>query len=688
MISTAFLATCEPVSAMSLLEDVPVPTPRPTLNRSFVAEEASPSYETTSSIPRAANPAAVSPKLKAGLDALKADQIDKARATRDSLPRGSLDNHILTWAIAVSGAKGVPSADIAAASRELQGWPGLNSLRGNSEEALYEEYRDRKATARQVIAAFGNSTPETVDGSIALARALQATGDSKKAASVIARLWRTKALDRSTENLVKSEFSGLLTQADHKRRMDMLLYRDRVSQAERVEDLAKAQSLFKARAGLSQRSGNTGKLLDAVHSSWHGDPLYIHARAKYYRQADKYETAATWLLKAPRNADALVDTHEWWTEQRIVSRSLAEKGDYRLAYKVASHHMATDAGDFVDAEWHAGWYALRGLNDGKTAARHFQAGLDRSATPLSRSRFFYWLGRAAEKGGPGSANALFAKAAEYPGTYYGQLASAKLNRKSIRIDYPSPTPAERQRFSQRESVLAIKRLNDAGHGYRATRLYLALAEELDSPGEIALLTAMAEREGDHRMSLLVGKAAFARNSDVAALAFPVGVIPANANIGGSGKALAYAIARQESAFDPAAVSGANARGLLQLLPSTAKLVARKHGLSYSESRLTTDAAYNATLGAHYLGEHISDFNGSYILTFVAYNAGPRRSTEWIERFGDPRGKSIDEVVDWVESIPYPETRNYVQRVMENYQVYKTRLGQDADIVSDLRYGRR
>ena len=236
-------------------------------------------------------------------------------------------------------------------------------------------------------------------------------------------------------------------------------------------------------------------------------------------------------------------------------------------------------------------------------------------------------------------------------------------------------------------TLAIARLDAAGHAGRSESLYRALAAELQSPGELAMLAAQAEQQVNHQLSLQIGKIAFNRGIDVAALAFPVGVIPGDANIAGSGKALAYAIARQESAFNPAAVSPANARGLLQLLPGTAQGVAKRYGLAYSRDRLTSDAAYNATLGAHYLGEQIAEFGGSYILTFIAYNAGPRRVPQWIDRFGDPRGKPIDEVVDWVEMIPFTETRNYVQRVMENYQVYKTRLGQKADIVEDLRLGR-
>jgi soluble lytic murein transglycosylase len=297
------------------------------------------------------------------------------------------------------------------------------------------------------------------------------------------------------------------------------------------------------------------------------------------------------------------------------------------------------------------------------------------------------MGRASEAGAPGKSGEYYAKAASYPTTFYGQLAGEKLGRKMLNVSYPAPTPADRQRYLSREAVQAIARLDAAGHGWRANGLYLALADQLQSPGELAILSAQAERSGDHHLSLQIGKIAYSRGVDVAALAFPLGVIPGNANISGSGKALAYAIARQESAFNPAAVSAADARGLLQILPGTAKAVAQRHNIAYSKDKLTADPSYNATLGAHYLGEQIDAFGGSYIMTFIAYNAGPKRVPEWIERYGDPRGKSIDAVVDWIERIPFPETRNYVQRVMENYEVYKARLGQPADIERDLISGR-
>ena len=660
---------------------VPVPAARPEAGTQFAHAT---SRETTGSIHKPNNPAAISGSLKGGLDALSDGDTSRARAIRNGMPKDALDQHVLAWAIAVSGAKGVPSVEIATAAHSLKGWPDLSGLRRHSERALYRE----NPSPQQIITAFGDTRPETAEGAIALTRALVASGKKRQAARVIAGLWRRDALDKKTEGKIRKEFSKLLTRADHKRRMEMLLYRDRVTQAGQFDDLANAQSLYKARAAAIQNSSKTSALLKAVHPSWYDDPSYRFAQIEYFRRNKKYKSAANLLLKAPRNADALINTHEWWVEQRIISRALAEQGDVSLAYKVAAYHLATRPADVIEAEWHAGWFALRGLNDGKAASQHFQRVLDTAKRPLSISRAHYWLGRAAEAGGAGKASDHFTNAAAYSATYYGQLAAARLKRRGLDVRYPSPKQKERQAFASREAVRAIRRLNEVGHGRRATPLYIGLAQELTNPGELAILAAMAEKQGNHRLSLQVGKIAFGRGLNVTALAFPVGVIPSNANISGSGKALAYAIARQESAFDKAAISKADARGLLQLLPGTAKLVARKHGIAYSKSKLTRDAGYNATLGAHYLGEHIANFGGSYVLTFIAYNAGPGRAKEWLQKYGDPRGKPIDQVVDWVERIPYTETRNYVQRVIENYQVYKVRLGQRADIVGDLRYGRR
>lgn len=684
LILLALTAVAASTAHAGTLPDDRLPLPR-TKPLGFAASM--PANEAGGAIAGITGKAPVSEALKNGLDALSDRDAAEALRIRDTLPPDSLDRHILTWAIAVSGQAGVPSYEIATAQKTLKGWPGLKSLRANSERALARE----NAAPDAVLAAFGTTRAETVEGAIALARAKAAKGDTAAAREALRPYWHADALDRDTETKILGEFGSLLTVADHRRRMEMLLYRERAQQAQRFGDLAETQSLYRAWAAVVHKAKNAEALVKAVDPSWHRDPAYAFLRAEIANRAEKYALAAELLSKgAPRedgDDDDSAASSAWWVEQRIASRGLAEQGKYAAAYKLAAHHAARSETDMVEAEFHAGWYALRGLKDPKTALSHFRKILRVSNRPLAVSRAWYWMGRAAEAGGAAEAREYYAKAAHFGGTYYGQLAAARIGQSGLNVVYPTPSQDERARFQSREAVRAIDRLAAAGHGWRAASLYRALAEELQSPGELALLAARAETGGDHQLSLQIGKIAFGRGIDVAALAFPVGVIPASANISGSGKALAYAIARQESAFNPAAVSPANARGLLQLLPGTAKGVAKRYGLAYSAERLTSDAAYNATLGAHFLGEQINDFNGSYILTFIAYNAGPRRVDQWIERYGDPRGKPIDEVVDWVEKIPFSETRSYVQRVMENYQVYKTRLGQKADIVHDLRLGR-
>ncbi|WP_425359299.1 lytic transglycosylase domain-containing protein [Aureimonas flava] len=621
--------------------------------------------------------------LQTGLDATHRD-IPRALAIREGMTPGSLDRHILSWAIALRGTSDVPAAEIAHTALELRGWPGMATIRANLERALLRD----PMPARDVVAAFAGDAPRTPEGSMALAQAYLALGQAGKAKELIVRSWRNDRLDKTLEARMLSTFGALLTRADHKFRMDKLLYADRVGDASRVASLANAESLFKARAASIQGAGNAEALLAGVHPSLKSDPSYLFTAAENLRKKNRILEAAAVMERAPRDRNALVDPDAWWNERRIISRMLLEKGERRAAYRLVASHSAEGVTEAVEAEFHSGWYALRYLNDPATAAKHFARIGQISSRPLTQSRAFYWMGRAAEAGGPGSAREYYGRAARYGATYYGQLAAAKLGRAPGEIAYPRPSDAERRTFERREAVQAIKRLESIGSSWRADSLYRALADELDSPGELAILSSMAERRGDHSLALGVGKAAYARGVDAPALAFPIGVIPASANISASGKALAYAIARQESAFNPTAKSPVGALGLLQVMPATGRSLAKNAGLSYSDSKLQNDVSFNTLLGTQYLGQQISSFDGSYILTFAAYNAGPRRAREWIDRFGDPRRKSIDEVVDWVELIPFTETRNYVQRVMENYQVYKMRLGAGFDIERDLTLGRR
>ncbi|WP_295814884.1 lytic transglycosylase domain-containing protein, partial [uncultured Nitratireductor sp.] len=430
---------------------------------------------------------------------------------------------------------------------------------------------------------------------------------------------------------------------------------------------------------------NAEDLLDAVPDT-ERSAGYTFARTRFLRRAGRFEEAAELMLTAPRDANSLIDPDEWWVERRVLSRELLDIGDAETAYRVAAAHSAESPSRAADAEFHAGWYALRFLKNPEAAARHFARIAEIAEGPISSARANYWLGRTAGSGGPGDATAYYEKAARLGATFYGQLATAKLDRTTLAAEAPEPDDDDRRRFFAREMVRAIRSLEGTNHLWRAGSLYRKLAQELQKPGELSLLADMAEARGDYTTALRVGKIAASRGLDIGALAHPVGAIPAAASIPSARQALAYAVARQETEFNAAAVSPAGARGLLQLMPATAREMARKSGLPYSRARLTTDPTYNVTLGAAYLEEQLGRFDGSYILTFAGYNAGPSRASEWMERYGDPRGKPVEEIVDWIERIPYSEPRNYVQRVMENLQVYKMRLTGRFDIVTDLAAG--
>lgn len=686
-----------------LLEKVPVPSRRPNFEQSVghiiaastvpkriapsgivpIKPVVSPSTRMASlkATSRAPKVRGINGDLKSGLSALTSKNVTKARAIRFGMKAGSIDRKVLAWAIALSGRRDVTSGEIAQIQAQLPNWPGQAALRNNLERAIVRETRSSSA----LIKAFGKSKPSSISGAIGLAKAHLARGNKKAARAVIAPFWREKRLTKSQEKQVMKDAGRSLTRADHRYRMHKMFYRERATAANRVASYAEQSSLAKARTAIVRKKGDVGKRLKAVAPSSKRDPAYLFARIKHARRSGDYRKAARLMLKVPKNKTALVYPDEWWIEQRIISRHLIDLGDAKTAYKIASNHSAQSRSKRAEAEFHAGWYALRFLNSPKRARVHFQNILKISSRPISQARAYYWLGRASGAAG----RKYYSAAAKHGGTFYGQLAAAKLKQSRLRISKPKPSGSERARFKSRELVRAIQRLESVGYAWRGDIIYRSLARTLRSPGELALLSARAEKRGKASLALQIGKIAHGRGLAVDTLSWPLGAIPNSAKIGATGKALAYSIARQESAFNKSAVSPANARGLLQLLPGTAKLMAKKKGIKYSYKKLTRDAGYNVTLGAAYLSEQLGNFDNSYIMTFAGYNAGPGRVRKWIKQYGDPRGKSIDTVVDWIERIPFTETRNYVQRVMENYQVYKARLTNGKlTIERDLRFGRK
>lgn len=621
--------------------------------------------------------------LREGMDAVTSKDTQRALAIRASMRPGSVERKTLAWAIALSSSLRVSPNDLAKIAGDLPDWPGQVTMRSNYERAVIR----LNLGDGEIIRILGGTMPASDEGKRALAQAYMRTGQTSRASAIIKPFYYTKKLSTQEQASLTKQFAPLLTKADHKRRMDAMLYDERVKAAVALAPLANAESLAAGRGAVVRRKG-AAAALQKVHPSWNGDAGLLFSRIQYLRRADRPREAAKLLLSAPRDPNVLVDPDEWWVERRLISRDLIDLGDATTAYNLVAGHSATGRRAKVDAEFHAGWYALRFLGNRSRAEQHFANILRASSQPLSVSRANYWLGRTAEAGGNrGRASQFYKAAAAHPGTFYGQLASAKIGVRKLSLRRKRASANDRANFARRPMVQAIKALEGAGYGWRATLLYRHLGRTLNSAGEIALLALNAERRGDFNLALQVGKLAYTRGLPADTLAFPLGVIPANANISSVGKALAYSIARQESAFRADAKSPAGALGLLQLLPSTAKGVAARNGLRYSKAALTRDPALNATLGAAYLAEQRAKFNGSYVLTFVAYNAGPGRATEWVSRFGNPAGRSVEEVVDWIERIPFTETRNYVMRIMENYQVYKTRIGGSGlTIVDDLRRG--
>lgn len=635
--------------------------------------------------PQATVFAASKGEFAVGLAALARDDAQAALTARDNIvPRDGIERKALTYAIVTSGLGKISSEEYLAARETLIGWPGLADLERHYERALYREHPSDDA----IFAAFRLQEPETPEGSILYARALKNIGETDKARQIVSALWSSAALNTWLEGEVLNGFGDLLTPADHRARMDYLLYRDRIKQAARFAKLANAQPLFDAWSAVIRQNPKAPALLKAAEAGFKDDSALLYATIVQKEQSDDFEGAAALLGKLPAKAADRVNSDEWWHEQRIVSRGLFEAGKTKAAYDLAAAHVAESPAAVADAEFHAGWFALEGLKDGKLAAVHFDRLLTVATTPQTSSRALYWRGRAEEAAG-GDGQTYYRRAARFDHAFYGLVAASEVKGPvpEARGAEGEPTPSERLLFASRQTVQAINLFQENNYPAAAKRLYRALAEQMESAAELTALAEKAAREQDNALALEIGKKAYAKGGDNAALAYPLGAIPETAGLSGRHLALAYAIARQESGFNPGAVSAARALGLMQILPGTAKDMASQLGLAYAPEKLTQDTAYNAILGSQYLDNQIRRQGGSYILTFAAYNAGPGKVREWLKRFGDPRGKSLAVALNWIESIPYPETRDYVERIMENFEAYQSQLGLPADIAADLTAGR-
>jgi len=575
------------------------------------------------------------------------------------------------WIILRSDDNGGPVERYRAFITGNPSWPSQSFLRRRLEAALWDDRRD-DAT---VWAWFENESPLSAKGKFSLARAMFARGDRANAERLVRDAWRNDSMSEDTENAALELFGALITPGDHKARMDLLLYGSEHDAALRAaKRLGNAEvALARARIATYRKAGNTRALLEAVPQELHGDAGYLFSKIQLLRREEKIPEAAHLLMSAPRDPNRLYNLDEWWIERRLVSRKMIDAGEYRTAYLVA-RDAALPSRDIykTEQEFTAGWIALRLLNDPSTAAQHFARIGVGSVNPTTLARAGYWQGRAAEAAGRSQeARSAYAAAAEHSTSYYGQLARAKLGLPQIDLN---GAPTARGRAVERlEIVRAVQLLYELDEGEIAIPIFADMGENGD-PDALVGLGELASRYGDARSMLLLGKAALNRGLPFDFYAYPVNGIPPFKSIGPDvEQSIIYAIARQESAFNPSVVSPAQAYGLMQVMPDAGRYVCKKYGASFDMARLKNDPVYNAALGAAELGGLIDDYRGSYIMTFAAYNAGRGSVKKWIDRYGDPRDPKVD-AVDWVELIPFSETRNYVQRIMENLQVYRARFG--------------
>jgi soluble lytic murein transglycosylase len=635
-------------------------------------------------------------RLREAMQSIAGGGYTKGKALRDQItdPAG---RKLVDWYLYRSGYG--TAEEIRAFLAANPAWPDRPLLTRRAEEALFEN----EPSPAAVKAFFADTPPTTAIGLAALASAMAADKDEATAKVLASKLWVEFDFSASHETEIFKRIGSLLTEADHKRRLDRLLLSDSRWASERKERAetikrtiarlsAGEKKKAEARLAVFLRKKDSHQLIaklpqEALAKEW---GLAVQ-RAQALRRQNKDEEAWKVLLAEPEPTLA-VRPDGWWEERRTNAYEALRAGRPKTAYELVRNPGPLHVNAHNDAAFLAGWLALRHLHDAKKALVHFQALAKSADGPLSRSKAHYWLGRTYEVlGDRGKANESYLTASLQIDTFHGQLARLKLDQhaSTFKIDPPAaPTRDEIARFNGLDAVQAVVLAYKAGIDRTLVRAFLIqLRLHMTTEAEVAMLAHLAEELGDTQVAVRVGKYGIAKGFNLIYYAYPIHRLPAYTPLRRPAEtALILGVARQESEFNMATMSGAGARGILQVMPVTARHVCRDYKLKCDIPRLMKDAAYNTMMGSAYIADRMDDFRGSYILAIAGYNAGPGRARQWIEEFGDPRDPKVDPI-DWIHRIPFQETREYVQKVLSNLQVYRARLGDEATAVrlnADLR----
>ena len=556
-------------------------------------------------------------------------------------------------------------------------WPGQKALRKHVEEALAGE------TDAAAAEWFKRYPPVSPTGKIREAEMMINSGDLEGGTAALRATWIALDFGPLDEKNFFARFSASLRPEDNAQRTDRLLWDGQSEAAHRMLAVLPPdyRLLAEARLALAAQAANAEALAARVPARLRSNPGLVFEQLRWRRKKDMID-AAVQILLAQRND--LVRPAAWWAERQTIARRVLAGGNAELAYRIVEQHGLIEGNAFSEAQFLLGYIALRYMKQPARAFEHFSLILTRVDTPYAKSRAGYWGGRAAEAQGKSELAAKwYAAGADHMATFYGQLAAHQLGHDAPPRPVPEPVPdaAELAQFDNDEVVRATRIFFELGDQTHGKMFLLHMANHAKSPARLAMLANLAETSGRIDLAIAVAKRAIEAGTPLMIHGYPVTTIPSG---GTAEHSLLFAIMRQESAFERDAVSRVGARGLMQLMPATASSIAGKMQLPFSADRLTADGIYNVLLGRAYLESLIDDFGGSYALAIASYNAGPSRVRQWIRDYGDPRGGSID-MVDWIEMIPINETRNYVQRVLENLQIYRGQVGRDSafSLASDL-----
>ena len=621
--------------------------------------------------------------LKSALDAANRGDDATIRRAMASL-NDPVAQKIALWTLTDSLSDRMSFDELDHASKDLADWPRASRRQGAAEHKI----ESSGLSAQAIVDWFKATPPQTSAGVMALASAWRNLGRTDQATSLIRAYWRDQMFDAQTQRTMLTRFGDLLTAEDHAKRADMLLFGQPGQASRDLLPLLDEPRRQLAEARLALRSGsNLDKVLETLPEELRADLSLNMEKVAYLRQNGREAETVALASALPPSPSYSEASDRMWRERRLIFNLALRAGNYDSAYKAVTGHGMTSGTNYVEAEFIAGWLALTKLKMPARADEHFAHIQASGSSPITLSRAFYWRGRAAEAmGDPVAAATFYGDGAQYITTFYGQLAAEKAGLRQIELPRErTPTFADRARFENRDVVKATKILIELDRQSLFRTFILTLDDTLPTVEECALLVDLASTHGEQELAMRVVRAVAQRGFILPERGYPVREAPAA--LEAPEPAAVFGITRQESGFDPRVASGVGARGMMQIMPATARSVAKRIGVAYDPNRLS-DPDYNMRLGSAYLGHMINGFSGSYVLAAAAYNAGPGRPAAWVGFCGDPRNSQADPL-DFIECIPFSETRNYVMRVMENVQVYRARLGGGSaplTLSDDLRRG--